>query len=408
MINQIRSKFLGLSVFSVLIICSLGSAKDWYVSATTGSGRSGTIEKPAKDLGNLIPSLEDGDRVFIAEGTYLGRGENGHDLLNVAIEIYGGWSTDFQTRDPWGAHKTIFSGNNLTENWEFDYRLKFDLSKRRDYTYHKIVVDGLIIDNGARNRYADENELLILRLANPSTGQNATPGTGGLQLRLAHEGKMVVKNNIILNTAPSEGVFSLWGHQNSKALVENNLAINNTGNGFSLHTQWHPREVEGLAEFTFRNNASLFNHKYDAFASYGGAGIYMEADTAVSIENSLSAFNDFYGLDNGRQSKDFVFNNNVTFGNLVTDYLEFDTRMDLEEMIDESFLYIEAEDNTNEPVTIPVSESYASFYAQRNVIDRNAAEQDVAVLDTRVNAWRSMLGLNVQGSALEATYKSLT
>ena len=64
---------------------SAAEGRDWYVCRATGKGKSGTVEKPAKDLGNIVSKLEAGDRIFLAEGVYLGRGENGHDLITVPV-----------------------------------------------------------------------------------------------------------------------------------------------------------------------------------------------------------------------------------------------------------------------------------------------------------------------------------
>jgi len=187
-------------------VASEGLARDWHVSIARGRGKTGSVEKPAKDLGNIISRLEDGDRVFIAEGVYLGRGENGHDGIDKPVEIYGGFADDFSKRDPWGAHKTILAGTNNTENWVQGYRLSIDLSKRRDIRgQHKVVVDGLIVDNGPRNRYADETESKIIRMANPKTGQNPTPGFGGISVAVTKQGDIEIRNCVVLNTASTGG-----------------------------------------------------------------------------------------------------------------------------------------------------------------------------------------------------------
>ena len=68
-------------------------------------------------------------RALIAGGTYLGRGENGTNTIEVPVSIIGGYSDDFAKRDPWGAHKTIFSGNNKTKNYSYRPALFIDLNK---------------------------------------------------------------------------------------------------------------------------------------------------------------------------------------------------------------------------------------------------------------------------------------
>ena len=389
-----------MTTLSTLLVLSLShaTARDWYISAETGKGRNGTIEQPAKDLGNILADLESGDRIFIAEGIYTGRGNNGHDLITVPVEIYCGFDTTFGTRDAWGFHKTVFSGDNLSKNFVSDYRLKIDLSKDRKYEKQQVVVDGCIFDNAARNHYKTDAGLLIVRSASPSTGKNPTPESGGLQIKLAHEDDMVVRNNIVLNTAPTVGAFSLWGHQNSTSIVENNLAINNTGNGFSLHTQW--RAVKDTAHFEFMNNASLLNEKHDAFGNIGGSALKLDKELSVNIVSSVFAFNDLVAIDNAAQAEDISLDSSVLFGNLVADYLEFDTTMNAMDFLDEAYYLIDEETNSTDPIAIPLPESFSQAYLQRSIIDRNAAEENVQALENSANAWRQMLGQNQQAADL--------
>jgi hypothetical protein len=50
----------------------------------------------------------------------------------VPVSIIGGWNADFSARDPWGASKTVFSGDVMTKNWDGGARLMIDLSKYRE------------------------------------------------------------------------------------------------------------------------------------------------------------------------------------------------------------------------------------------------------------------------------------
>jgi hypothetical protein len=385
------------------MLAPCGHARDWYVSAKLGKGKAGTKEKPANDLGNIVGNLAAGDRVFIAGGTYTGRGDSGHDLIGVPVEIYGGYDDTFTQRDPWGATPTLFSGDNLSKNWVGDYRLKIDLSKYRKIGKHRVVVDGLIFDNAGRNQYTDDAQRKINRKASPAAGKNPTPESGGLQIKPWKDGDVVVRNCIVMNTAPTDGAFSLWGHENSTVTVENNLAINNTGNGFSLLTQWHPRDGKGQATFTFTRNTSLFNEKHDPFATFGGSALKLEVDCVVNASNNVLAFNDYYAVDNARQAKGVTLNGNVMAADLQGDYLEFATVISAENLEDEAERLDQAEGNTlADNLKPPLPQAWSAAYMSRNVIDRNAAEAEVKVQNTRINALRAMLGLNLQGTDLKA------
>lgn len=385
-------------------------ARDWYVSIARGKGKKGTIEKPAKEIGNINEKLEPGDRIFVAEGTYLGRGDSGATKIEVPVELYGGFSDDFTKRDPWGAHKTIITGLNKTDNYEHGYLISVDLSKWRDAKSfpgpnryaepkHVIVVDGFIFDNGPRNRYKTDEKLAIVRMANPKTGENPTPSYGGVSVVPWWGGSAIVRNNVVINTAPSEAVIALWGNKGSLMLAENNLVVNNTGNGIQALTSWHGEDKP--PRFVIRNNTSLFNQKFGAFETYGGSGFKAESDCFVKAVANVFGFNDNFGFDNMKRSKKVFFNNNNVFANLQADYIEFDTKMSIADLEDEADNLEEAEDNVSTAVNPPVSDEWKKKYQARTIIDRNAAEVDVKVGATGANALRSMLGLNLQGSDLK-------
>ena len=179
-----RQLVVSIAAVGLLAACN-AFAKDFYVSAERGKGKVASKEIPAKDLGNIINKLNPGDTVHIAAGAYLGKGKNGCDVITVPVSIIGGYSDDFSKRDPWGEFKTILTGYNKTRNYKVGARLKIDLAK---YQYHpsggkdipKIVVDGLIIDQGPQNRYKDAAKTLLVRNANPKTGENPTPDRGAL------------------------------------------------------------------------------------------------------------------------------------------------------------------------------------------------------------------------------------
>ncbi len=392
-----RRFLLAAAVFALpFVFADEALARDWYVSVATGKGKKGTIEKPAKDLGNIVTKIEAGDRVHIAEGVYLGRGESGTTQIVVPVEIYGGYSQDFKARDPWGAHKTILSGSNTSENFNTGIRLSVDCSKWRQNAAHKIVVDGIIVDNGDRNRYVEDKDLKIIRKG--ASGKMPSPESGGISVAAWKLGDIVVRNCVVVNTAPTGGAIAVWGHQKSKCTVENNLSINNTGYGFALHTSFTGADVP---QFTFNNNTSLFTEKYDAFGTIAGSALKLESSTTVAGDGNVLGCSDYYGIDNEKRSKDLEMTNTLFAGNLVADYLEFNMKMDVDDIEDESDLIDDAEGCLTGEISVPVSKEWSAAFASRNIIDRNAAETDVKVHMTRENVLRRILGLNLVGTDLK-------
>jgi len=110
----------------------------------------------------------------------------------------------------------------------------------------------------------------------------------------------------------------------------------------------------------------------------------------------------FYGVDNAKRSKNAIMNGNIIAVNASADYLEFSSKMDWDEIEDESDLMDEAEDNINAAPEFNLSKDWAKYYTSRSVIDRNAAEADVKVVKSWQNDVRSMFGMNLQGTDLKA------
>jgi hypothetical protein len=211
---------------------------------------------------------------------------------------------------------------------------------------------------------------------------------------------VIVQNVIVMNTAPTQGAFAFFPGRSAQVAIQNNVAVNNTGIGFHLGTSIQSSDEAEFPAYTFTNNIAAFHEKHDAFATYGGSSLMLESGTSVSAMANVFAFNDYYGVDNAKRAADVVLSNNLFIGNLVADYLEFDTKIDLIDIEDYAELLDDAADNSGELVQFNVSPEWAAKYYARTIIDRNAAEQNVRVSNTYENAWRSMLGLNLQGSDL--------
>ncbi len=391
---------------TVLAFClNTAFARDWFVSAERGRGKKGTLEEPAADLGNIISQLENGDRVFIAEGIYMGRAGAGSDSMKVAVEIYGGFSDDFSTRDPWGAHKTILTGENGSKNFSSGPRLAIDASEvgtklmeaRGQETAHKVVVDGLIIDHGPRNRYKDPNNP-VLMVRPGGSGFAPSPEIGGLIVSTGINSEIIVNNVVVLNTAPTVGAFTFFPGRDAIVTVSNNAAINNTGVGFHLSKSFFGDNPDNFPRYTFENNMSIFHEKHDPIATYGGSSVMVEAATHVEMRYNIFAMNDYYGVDNARRNYTLVMTDNLVFGNAFADYLEFSTNMSIEEMEDWAEWVEEAWDNSIEPVNFGLPEQWLELYLARSVIDRAAAEQNIQAIEGWQNDVRSILGLNLQGN----------
>jgi hypothetical protein len=396
-----------LVIFAFMFISSNVSARDWYVSLKTGKGKSGTKVKPAKELAYIIAKLQAGDIIHIAEGVYLGKGDNGTHVITVPVEIYGGYSSDFSTRDPWGKHKTIFSGDHKSKNYQMTPALAIDLMKvklREGYP-GKIVVDGLILDHGARNSYKTDKNHKILRLASAKKGTNPSPESGALVISASKNGmfdktawNILVQNNIIMNSAPTMGAMSISAYKKSKVEIRNNLIINNTGTGLYVGSKFAgaKNDVNGPT-FLIENNSILFTWKHDPIAqSFSGNVMDFDASVRATVRNNVLAFADRHIIYNPR-STTLLMQNNVMAASVDTEYVEFNTKIVLDEMEDEAdHIHEDSEGNEAKDVKVAISKDWLKLYGSRVLIDRNKAEADIKASATRANQLRSMLGLNLQ------------
>ncbi|HUT35983.1 MAG TPA: hypothetical protein VNE39_21020 [Planctomycetota bacterium] len=390
-------------------------AEDFYVSAARGKGKAASKEKPASDLGNIVSKLKPGDTVHIAAGTYTGKGDDGADEITVPVSIIGGYSDDFARRDPWGECKTILAGDNKSKNYKVAPRLHIDLNK---YLFHesggtampKIVVDGLILDQGPQNRYKDDAKALLVRKANPKTGENPTPDRGALVITVSRTkdraGKwdVVVRNCVIVNSAPTQGAMTVSGYQGSTITIENNLVINNTGTAIYAGSMWQGSDEKAAPRFTIANNTVLFTEKYDAFAqSFSGNSLKIDGAVVAAVTNNVLAFADRNGVQ--KEGKwPLLLKDNLIVGNIQADYWEAvgDQKIELKDLEDEAeHLHDDSAGNVAKAIKVPVPEAWAKHYAARVVIDRNAAEADVKAQKTKINALRSILGLPLRADDLK-------
>ncbi len=393
-------------LLSFSLFASPALARDWYVSIKRGRGKKGTKEKPAKDLGNIIKKLKPGDVVHIAEGVYLGRGKSGSNKIQIPISILGGYADDFSKRDPWGAHRTILGGDNKSKNYTAEPSLFMDLMK---YTGEAspIVVDGLIIDQGYRNRYKTAAQNKLMPKANPKTGENPSPSLGALVIRVSRSGRfdrgarwnITVKNNVVMNAYQNQAALAVSGYKGSKIFIRNNLVIQTSGAGISAGGKWAGSSQKDLPLFHIENNTVLFS--WDSGFSQG-FNISFDRSTNSIVKNNVFGFSDLYAIWNGYKSTGITLSDNLITGARKGDFLEFNTTMNVEELVDEAeYLGEDSDGNVSAKIVVPVSKDFATKYGSRVVVDREKLEADIKATNSGANALRSMLGLPVRAGSVK-------
>jgi len=381
--------------------------RDWYISSENGRGQQGSKEKPARDLGNIIHHLQPNDRIHIAGGTYISKGGRGSDEINVPVKIYGGYDETFSKRDPWGATKTVLTGTNEYKKLTTP-RIYIRTDQQRESNGQKssggeIVVDGIIVDNGPRNRYHKNEGLAIRRQASPSSGHNPSPESGGIVIVASKFTNVTVQNCVVMNTAPTEGALSVRIFHGAKGLIQNNLCINNTGYGIHIRSGYTGSKPELVPEFHVVHNTSLFNWKHDAVASYGGDALAIDKYLTATIEKNVLGFGHMGGIYN--KGSKVMLSDNLFAGNSKYDYKEINDMMNVEYILDESTLIdFDSDGNTGQAISIPVAERWAAIYGSRVELSREKLDASVHASNSGANQLRSMLGLNLQagGTTMDA------
>lgn len=378
--------------------------RDWYVSKTTGSGRVGTKEQPAKDLGNIISLLKPNDKIHIAEGIYMSKGKRGSDEINVPVQIYGGYDVTFSKRAPWTDHKTILTGvNEYLKLTTPRLYIRTDQQRGKNGQLAEgglIVVDGIIVDNGPRNRYHQNKGLAIRRQASPKSQQNPSPESGGIAIVGSKFMNIGVQNCVVMNTAPTEGAISVRVKKGGKGFIQNNLSINNTGYGIHARTGYVGSDPKFVPEFTIRNNTSLFNWKHDPIASYGGNALALDKQLTATIENNVLGFGHFGGIYN--KGANIKLNNNIFTGNSKYDYKEINDEMIVEDIIDEAErIDPSSTGNKTALLQIAVGKRWSEIYGNRQEISRADVDASVSAANSGANQLRGMLGLNLQGNSVK-------
>ena len=340
--------------------------------------------------------LKAGDVVHVAAGVYTSKADQSSDVFSVPISIIGGYSPDFSQRDPWGQYKTVFSGTNDISKGLTTERIGILTDKGyKDWT-GTIVIDGIIVDNGARNYYADaQTEAFIRRKASPEKGMNPTPNTPGIKIRTGSGTKVVVKNCVITNTAPTQGALDVQVGKDGTALIENNLIVNNTGEGIMCKSNHHG--TTGLPSYTLKNNTILFSWKYDAIASFGGNSLMFDNSLTLTAENNVFGFSDFGGVNNIKQCKTVTLKNNLFVGHKKYDYQEFATGLKLDELEDyANYITRESGNNYSQEIKLDIHKPWAEKYFGRKEISRAEVDAAAKASNSGANQLRSMFGLPIQ------------
>lgn len=271
------------AVAAVLLSAGAGSARDWFVRAGASEG-DGTRAKPFADPWQALDKCEAGDAIHVAEGEYTGRLEQGFWVIPFErVQLIGGYSPDFQARDPW-KHLTrlVWKGG---KNRPTEARVS---SNARD-----VVLDGLVLDSRQANNYVDD----------AATGRKDLIGEVSIYLHLPG----TVRNCVVINPAH----VALQCRPGT--LVENNLFLNAVRAAIEVR----PGSGEvARVKAKLRRNTILFCWDDDSPGKGGGRGTALNLAGGAEVTGNILAHCDNNAIDCTTKPEWVSITGNLFFMNL--------------------------------------------------------------------------------------------
>jgi len=372
-----------------------------FVSQASGKNSNpGTLESPFKNIDKAFKSAAAGDVILVAEGTYSGTFDIGYLESDKPLKLYGGFSSDFSSRDV-VKHPAVFRPDNASGGKSRKPLLRF--SKAAD----GVVVDGFIFDMGGRNSYdpaegkpAGVETGMLLLPPKKASGDLATVTEPCLSIpSSALGGDVMIRNNVFLNCA-SFGIQA--GVRGGFFKVVNNVFVANRMAAIEVYgtcaSRGGPGSMTQCGEAEIANNTILFTWSRLKDFLDMGYGVRVMTKLGYNIHHNLIGANIMAGVDHSRfNNNEWVkLDNNVLFVNKKAD-LEFspasNTSLDLRADQFEDLELASNVGNTSEiPSNLPVDEAYLEGFLSARYTEE--ADYDS---NSPANQIRSALGRSKQG-----------
>jgi len=382
----------------VLFVTMLSTAygETLHVSISTGKNKNaGTKEAPMKNLDKTIKKAKEGDTILVAEGIYSGTFKIGYIVIDKAVKLYGGYSTDFATRDVVN-HPTIFQPDN--KSGAKSRKALIALGKAGK-SLDGMVIDGLIIDMGMRNSYSPDDGKpkgvetgMLLLPPKKAKGDKATVTKQCLFITNGNKGgNVTISNNVFLNSA----LYAIQGGMFSGTLsITNNVFVSNRMASIEV---WGT-SAKDIANVEISNNTILFTWSRLKDFMDMGYGVRVMTKMKYNIHHNIIGAAILTGVDNTRFASDELvqLDNNIFFVNKQSDMEyspESNTKLNLSAEEFEDLELASVEGNVNEvPKGLPIDKAYLEgFLAARYSEEEDFEEESPA------NLMREMLGLNKKG-----------
>lgn len=374
-----------------------------YVCKATGDNKNpGTKDKPFKNIDAAVKKARGGETYLVCEGVYSGTFDIGYVEFAKAVKLYGGYSTDFSSRDPL-VHKTLFQPDNKSgaKSRKALWVFKGDVDG--------LVIDGFVFDMGQRNSYDKsagkpagvETGMLLLPPAK-SPGDNATVTENCVQIMSsAKEGSVTVSNNVFANCASHAFQAGLRG---GKYTIRNNIFVANRMAAVEVYGTCRAQGAGPSGKLTtvcgeveFDHNTVLFTWSRLKDFLDMGYGFRIMTMVSCDIHDNIFGANVQAAIDHSRFTQNPIrIDRNGFFVNKNAD-LEYspdsNTKLTLRaEQFGDLELASVAGNTTAMPKGFPVDKAYLEGFLRA----RYSEQQDYDP-NSQANVLREVMGMNKQG-----------
>lgn len=274
-------------------------ATTWYVSPSGAKSNEGTSPSaPLKTIYGALDKAAPGDKIYVAAGTYGGKAGVGHIEITKAVELYGGYSDDFSTRD-FKKNKSIIKPKmeqNATP--PKNGTVEFTLSDDKGVT----VFDGFIIDHSDVNAYhpregKPEGVETGYWLEPPTKGDYPFASLKKYAIYGNTTGEFTITNCLILNS--SFYAINL-NHLRGTVNIKNNLIINSRMMACNVSC----RSAKAFdTRLNFEYNTVLFTWSRTKDFGDMGYGVRALSKVDANISHNIIGLSIMSGFDNSMNNR---------------------------------------------------------------------------------------------------------
>jgi hypothetical protein len=384
---------------------SVGNSSDagiLYVSKQKGNNKNdGSKGAPLKNLDKAIEVAAPGSTIYIAGGVEMGTLNIGFIESDKPVKIYGSYDEEFTTQDIIN-HPTVIQPDNESARSTRKAVLKFT----KDVA--GTVLDHLVFEGGTRNAYhvkegiveGIEGGRLLPSTERPPVGYPTVDEPLLQFVSATTGGDVTIRHCAFINGAS----FALQaGHRSGKFIVTNCIFAGNRMAAIEIYgtcaSTGGPNTMALCGEVEIANNTILFTWSRTKDFQDMGYGVRVMTKCRYNIHHNIIGASILAGVDHTRFNKDewVTVNDNIFFVNKDKD-LHYSPASNTRLRIDAGdFGDLEiagANGNRNEiPKELKVSKAYLDGY-----LNARYSEQTDLDRNSPANQWRSMLGMNLQGT----------